>query len=220
MRLGGGYIDSTFDPDPTVAAVLEAAVPGAADALLVVLAGPPAAGKSAVAHKLLELVPNSVTIEKDAAAAGFIVEASRVACRSEESAYGSEEYWARLRPLEYGGATAQACQNLVGRRVVLLVGGWGPELAVEELWPQLATNVAPASMLVVHLNAPDLEIWRQRLASRGSRSDSPWFENFARKTTASVVWSGARAIDTNRPLSQVVEAVIEAIADLHGRSNS
>ena len=215
--LGGGYVDSRFDPVPTVNAVLGAAVPGAAGALLVILAGPPAAGKSAVAERLLELVPNSVAIEKDTAAAGFILQASRAAGRAEDSAYGSEEYWARLRPLEYAGATAQACQNLVGRRVVLLVGGWGPELAVEELWSQLAANIAPASMLVVHLNAPDLDTWRQRLTARGSRSDSPWFENFARKTTASAVWSGARTIDTNRSLSQVVEAVIESIGDLQGR---
>ena len=211
-RLGGGYLDSQFDPHPTAAAVLEAAVPGAEGALLVVLAGPPAAGKSAVAGRLLELVPNSVAIEKDAAAAGFILEASRAAGRTESSAYGTEEYWTRLRPLEYAGATAQACQNLVGRRVVVLVGGWGPELAVEDLWSQLAARIAPASMLVVHLNAPDLDVWRQRLTGRGSRSDSPWFENLARKVTATAVWSGARTIDTNRPLSQVVEAVIGAIA--------
>lgn len=214
-KLGGGYLDSRFDPEPTVAAVLEAAVPGAAGALLVVLSGPPAAGKSVVAKRVLDLVPNSIAIEKDTTAAGFILEASRVAGRTDEVAYGSEEYWARLRPLEYAGATAQACQNLVGRRIVLLAGGWGPELAVADLWPRLASRIAPASMLVIHLNAPDSETWRQRLASRGSRSDSPWFEDFARKTTASAVWPGAHTVDTNRPLAQVVEGVIEMITHSH-----
>ena len=217
-RLGGGYLDSRFDPEPTVAAVLEAAVPGAASSLLVVLAGPPAAGKSAVAERVLGLVPNSIAIEKDTVAAGFIIAASRAAGRTDESAYGSEEYWARLRPLEYAGATAQACQNLVGRRIVLLIGGWGPELAVASLWPRLASRIAPASMLVIHLNPPPRENWRQRMASRGSRSDSPWFEKFARKTTSLPVWPGVQTLDTNRPLAPVVEAVIETIAEARDSS--
>lgn len=212
-RLGGGYVDSDFAPDATVTAVLEAAQPGTRGSLLVVMAGPPGVGKSAVAGMVMELLPNTIRVEKDTATSGFILQASHAAGGTEESAYGTQAYWSFLRPLEYAGATALACQNLVGRRIVLLVGGWGPELAVDRLWTGLAYRIKPASFRLIHLDAPHLETWRARMADRGSRVDSPWFEDFARKTTASRIWSGACRINTDRPLPTVVEDVIRALGE-------
>lgn len=211
-RLGGGYAESTPDPRPTVEAVLQAARPGAPEARLVVIAGPPGTGKSTVAARLVELVPNSCWIDKDLAAAGFVLQAARDAGLPESAAYGTPQYWRALRPLEYAGAVALACANLQGKRTVLLTGGWGPELSVPELWTGLEHQLAPSCLRVVHLDAPPLEVWRARLASRGSRSDSPWFEHFARAVTRLTVWEGAARLSTDRPVHEVVQHVLQALA--------
>ena len=210
-RLGGGYAESRPDPLPTVEAVLRAARPGSPAARLAVLCGPPAVGKSAAAARLITLVPNSILIDKDTAAAGFILAAASADGVSTGQAYGTARYWSTLRPLEYSGATAQACANLAGPRLVLLVGGWGPELAVPHLWTGLRSKIAPSLLSVVHLDPPPLDAWRSRLVSRGSRGDSPWFEEFAAAVTSLPIWEGAFRIATDRPLDAVVQHILLAL---------
>ena len=61
--LGGGYADSLPDPAPTIEAVHRAARPGTPDAHLAIVAGPPGVGKSAVAARLVELVPNAFWLD-------------------------------------------------------------------------------------------------------------------------------------------------------------
>jgi hypothetical protein len=194
-----------------VAAVLRAARPGSADARLVVLCGPPGVGKSAAAERLVRLLPESLVLEKDLTASGFILQAAKARGQGSATAYGTPEYWSCLRPLEYGGATAQACTNLVNRRVVFLVGGWGPELGVAELWIGLADRIAPARLTVIHLDPPEHESWRARLAGRGSRVDSPWFEGFARAVTSVPVWTGATRVPTAGPLHRTVQRILAAL---------
>jgi len=210
-RLGGGYAESIPHPAPTVEAVLQAARPGALAAHLAILCGPPGVGKTAVAVRLVERVPNSLYLDKDTTAAGFILQAARDQGLPASQAYGTEHYHQTLRPLEYAGPVAQACANLVGTRLVLLVGGWGPELSVPRLWTGLRQKVAPSRLSVVHLDAPPLAIWRERMAARGSRSESPWFENFARRVTSLPVWEEAIRIPTDPPLSQVVQRALDAL---------
>ena len=144
-RLGGGYAESRPDAGPTVRAVLEAAAPGAPGSRLVVVAGPPGVGKTALVARLLPVVPGSVCVDKDAAAGPFVLEAARQDGVPGAGAYGTDRYWQRLRPLEYSGAVATACANLVGRRVVFLAGGWGPELACPSLWPAWPRRGSPSS---------------------------------------------------------------------------
>ena len=210
-QLGGGYADSEPEPQATVRAVLEAARPGGAASRLIVVGGPPGVGKSAVAARLVELLPNAFWLDKDISSAGFILAAAQSQNLPSGQAYGTEHYWQVLRPCEYAGPTALACANLVGTRQVLLVGGWGPELGVPALWTGLRQHIAPARLCVVHLDAPPLEIWRRRLAERGSRSDSPWFENFAAAVTRSPVWEGATRLATDRPLREVVQGVFNIL---------
>lgn len=210
--LGGGYADSEPDAGPTVEAVLDAARPGDREARLVVVAGPPGSGKSTVAAHLLRRLPGSVCIDKDWAAGGFILEAARQEGIDASAAYGRPRYWQRLRPLEYRGAVTGACAHLVGRRTVFLVGGWGPELAVFDLWPRLAQAVSPASLDVIHLDAPEVSIWQARMSARGSRADSPWFEtDFAARLTSTPVWPGARRVSTDGAIHEVVQRVLAAI---------
>ena len=210
-RLGGGYAESRPNPHPTVEAVLGAARPGGADSRLVVICGPPGVGKTALAEGLLELLPQALCVDKDLAAAGFILAAARAAGVHEDRAYGSEEYWQILRPLEYAGAMASACANLRGRRIVLLVGGWGPELAVDALWVELADLLSPARLCVLHLDPPPLDEWRCRMAGRGSRSDLPWFAEFARSVTSAPVWPGAVHLTSHCPLTEVARAALLAM---------
>ena len=210
-RLGGGYAESRPDPRPTVRAVLEAAAPGAPGSRLVVVAGPPGVGKTALAARLLPVVPGSLCVDKDAAAGPFVLEAARQEGLPASEAYGTGRYWQRLRPIEYAGAVATACANLVGRRVVFLAGGWGPELAVPSLWPALGEAVAPARLTVLHLDAPERETWRRRLRARGSRADSPWFEAFAGSVTSLPVWEGAVRLATDGPPAEVAQAALDAL---------
>ena len=210
-RLGGGYAESRPDPDPTVKALLRAVRPGKPGSCLGIIAGPPGVGKSTLAARLVELVPNVFWIDKDTAAAGFVLQAARDAGQSENTAYGTPHYWQALRPLEYSGALSLACANLVGRRLVLLAGGWGPELGVPALWEELRQRLAPARLRVIHLDAPPLEVWRSRLAGRGSRSDSPWFEQFAAALTRLPVWEGAARLATDRPVHALVQEALRAL---------
>ncbi len=210
--LGGGYAESDPDPQPTVAAVLAAASSGSATAHLVIVAGPPGVGKSTAANAILRHLPNSFVVEKDLTASGFVLQAARDRDEPTSGAYGTEHYWQNLRPLEYAGATALACANLAGTRTVLLVGGWGPELGVCHLWSDLETAVAPARLSVVHLNAPPLETWRQRMASRGSRADSPWFETFCAAVAELPVWPRAHRISTDQSPAAITGQILAALA--------
>ena len=209
-HLGGGYADSEPDVGPTLAAVLAAAAPGDPEARLVLLAGPPGSGKSALANQLLRRLPGTVWIDKDWVAGGFILEAAAHEGDA-TTAYGSSRYWQRLRPLEYAGAVTSACAHLVGRRIVLLTGGWGPELASFGLWPRLARAVAPASLDVIHLDAPATAIWQSRMRARGSRADSPWFESFARQLTTTAVWPQAHRLPTDGTLDDVVQQALTVL---------
>ena len=191
--------------------MLTAARPGDAHARLVVLGGPPGVGKSSVADALLRLLPNSACVDKDWCAGGFVLEAARLQGRDPGVAYSGDTYWQRLRPLEYGGAVTAACAQLLGRRTVLLTGGWGPELALDDLWPRLAAAIAPAGLRVLHLDAPARELWRRRLAARGSRADEPWFGAFADAVTSHAVWPGATRIGTDGALHEVVQAAVAAL---------
>ena len=213
-QLGGGYAESRPDPEPTVKAVLNAARAGSAHAHLAILCGPPGVGKSAAAAQLAEFVPHSFCVDKDTTAAGFILQAARDRGEPTSAAYGTDHYWAALRPLEYAGPTALACANLVGTRRVFLIGGWGPELSVAHLWTDLQQKIAPARLSIFHLDAPPLETWRARMAARGSRSDSPWFDDFAAAVTGLPVWEGAVRIPTNQPLRAVTQAILDALAQI------
>ena len=145
-KLGGGYADSTPDAKPTAEALLAAARPGASSARLVIIGGPPGVGKTAVARALLSLLPNTFLIDKDQTAGGFILTAAAQRGDPPASAYGTSHYWQQLRPLEYAGPLTTACSNLVGTRQILLVGGFGPELGENDLWPSLGKKIAPQRM--------------------------------------------------------------------------
>ena len=215
--LGGGYAESRPRPLPTVEAVLRAAAPGSAAARLAVIAGPPGSGKSSLAGALQRLLPGSFVMDKDWCSGPFILEIARQSATPAGEAYGTDQYWERLRPIEYGTAVASACANLVGARTVFLVGGWGPELGVEHLWISLRDRIAPSELVVIHLDPPGIEEWRERMAARGSRTDSPWFESFCRAVGGLPVWEGAVRLSGGHSCNLVVEQALAALAAPTGR---
>ena len=210
-KLGGGFADAKPDAEPTVKALLSVARPGSPTARLVILGGPPGVGKTAVAQTLLTLLPNTFALDKDQTAGGFILAAAALRHDAPDAAYGADHYWQKLRPLEYAGPLAVACDNLVGTRQILLVGGFGPELGVDALWQGIREKIAPADLRVIHLDPPALETWRTRMARRGSRTDTPYFEHLAQALGALPVWPGATRIDTNAPVHCVAQRTVDAI---------
>ena len=175
------------------------------------MGGPPGVGKTAVAQALLALCPNTFLLDKDQTAAGFILEAATLRGDTPDAAYGTPHYWQKLRPLEYASALSAACTNLVGTRQVLLVGGFGPELGVDALWEDLAANIAPATLCVLHLDPPPLDIWRARMVARGSRADASYFAQLAQALGNLPVWTGAVRIPTDGPLHSVVQRALNAL---------
>ena len=207
-RLGGGFAQSPSRPQATAEALLQAARPGSREARLTVVGGPPGVGKSAVVERLVQLVPQSFWIDKDLTAGDFILQAAHREGVAVEGAYGTDQYWEALRPCEYAGPMALACANLQGRRQVFIAGGWGPELGLSALWVELRARIAPAALQVYHLDPPPLEVWRARMAKRGSRSDAPWFDQMAAALGTLPVWKGAQRIATDRPLAEVVQDLL------------
>ena len=210
-HLGGGYASASPDPQPTAQALLAAARSGDAAARLIVLAGPPGVGKSSVAKVLVNLMPETLLLDKDYTASGFILEAADLRGDSPKRPYGSTYYWQKMRPLEYSGPLRLACENLVGRRQILLVGGWGPELGMDDLWNEIQQRISPSELIVLHLNAPERKIWRARLAGRGSRYESPYFEQLAAHTGNLPVWSGATCLSTSGSLADVAQRAFIAL---------
>ena len=210
-QLGGGYASAQPDPHPTASAVLAAAHAGSPHARLVVLAGPPGVGKSSVAAELIRLLPESLLIDKDRTAGGFILAAAALRGDTADRAYATDHYWQTLRPLEYSGPMRLACDNLEGRRQVLMVGGWGPELGVDALWADLRKRLHPSSLCVLHLDPPGHETWRARLAARGSRADAPYFEELARHTGNLPVWPDAIRLSAEGSLENVVQRALDAL---------
>lgn len=210
-RLGGGYASASPDPQPTAQALLAAARSGEVAARLIVLAGPPGVGKSSVANALVNLMPEALLLDKDHTAGGFILEAAHLRGDGPERAYGATHYWQKLRPLEYAGPLRLACENLVGRRQVLLVGGWGPELGIDDLWNRIQQRISPSELIVLHFDPPERETWRARLAGRGSPCKSPYFEQMAAHTGKLPVWSGATRLSTSGSIADVAQRAFTAL---------
>ena len=61
------------------------------------------------------------------------------------------------------------------------------------------------------VNRRYLDIMRTRMARRGSRTDTPYFEHLAQALGALPVWPGATRIDTNAPVHCVAQRTVDAI---------
>ena len=56
-----------------------------------------------------------------------------------------------------------------------------------------------------------MDVWRTRMASRGSRADDPYFTHLAQALGNLPVWTGAARIPTDGPLESVVQRTLNAL---------
>ena len=89
--------------------------------------------------------------------------------------------------------------------------GWGPELGMDDLWNEIHQRLSPSGLIVLHLDPPEGEIWRARLAERGSRCDSPYFEQLAAHTGNLPVWSGTVRLSSAGSLAEVTQRALRAL---------
>jgi hypothetical protein len=64
-----------------------------------------------------------------------------------------------------------------------------------------------------------LENWRSRLAARGSRCDSPYFENLAQTTGSLPVWQGATRVNNKAPVTTVLQRILDILGSLAQAEN-
>ena len=211
-HLGGGYAASAPDPGPTVTALLASRPPRQP------IFPPRGLGRAARRWQNSRR-PSSSRAQPQHLSSSTKTKRPRVLSskRPHCGATRPTRLTARrttgknLRPLEYASALSAACTNLVGTRQALLVGGFGPELGVDSLWEGLAASIAPATLCVLHLDPPPLDIWRARMAGRGSRADASYFTHLAQALGNLPVWAGAVRIPTDGPLEAVVQRALDAL---------
>ena len=212
--LGGGYVNSKPNPMPTIKTVLKVAKSGSVGAQLIIIAGPPCVGKSLLGSLLVRKIPESLVLDKDLTAGGFILQAASANGQPSHNAYSSDYYWKHLRPIEYAGPMAVACENLVNQRRVLLVGGWAPELGVATFCNDLEKLIEPSRLIVIYLNPPDINEWQQRLKNRGSQSDSEYVNTLVRTMGNLPIWSKAIRLSSMLPPNVLAQAGFNAIKEL------
>ena len=109
--LGGRCVNSKPDTMPTIKTVLKVAKSGSVGVQLIIIAGPPCVGKSLLGSLLVRKIPESLVLDKEFTAGGFILKAASVNDQPSHNAYSSDYYWKQLRSIEYAGHLAVACEN-------------------------------------------------------------------------------------------------------------
>ena len=82
---------------------------------------------------------------------------------------------------------------------------------MDDLWNRIQQRISPSELIVLHLDAPEREIWRARLAGRGSLCESPYFEQLAAHTGNLPVWSGATRLSTSGSIADVAQRAFTAL---------
>lgn len=107
---------------------------------LILVAGGPGAGKTALGRALAREISASILLDKDVAASGW-VDAFLSIVNEGQVDRDSEIYWRSVRPLEYASLMALAMDNLALQKSVVVVAPFLVELADPVWTAKLQTTV-------------------------------------------------------------------------------
>ncbi|HTX52149.1 MAG TPA: AAA family ATPase [Candidatus Baltobacteraceae bacterium] len=154
-------------------------------AALVVLAGGPCAGKTAIAHALVRVLPNAILLDKDFILGDWV---DRLLLASQAGVdRDSTFYWKEVRPLEYRTLEAIAYDHLQMGKVVVLDAPLASELNdagwAARIGRECATRGAGFLPVWVSVSA---ETAYRRMQARGAVRDhwklTHWPEFLARRS--------------------------------------
>ena len=139
---------------------------------LVLVAGGPGAGKTAVGRALAAQFEQAVLLDKDVLN-GIWVDAMLVRLNEGRIDRESRVYLDTLRPLEYAGLMAAALDNLVIGKWVFAIAPFGPELTDGEWVRRLKNAVhAQSGRLRAIWIEFDAETARERIVARNEPRDA------------------------------------------------
>jgi predicted kinase len=138
---------------------------------LILIAGGPGAGKTALGREIARIVPTAMLLDKDVLGSIW-VDAMLEHLNKGQVDRDSKVYWDSVRPLEYSALLATALDNLGLGKTVIAVAPFGPELRDAEWVRKLARSVQDlgARMRTIWIET-DLQTARQRMVARNDIRD-------------------------------------------------
>ena len=138
---------------------------------LILIAGGPGAGKTALGRALARRIASAVLLDKDVLCAGW-VDAILNRFNDGQVDRDSKLYWDFVRPLEYSALLEAALDNLALGKSVIVVAPFGPELRSPEWLRVVADAVAGVrAVLKVIWIETEAESARVRMAARNDARD-------------------------------------------------
>lgn len=139
---------------------------------LILIAGGPGAGKTALGRELARHSPSAILLDKDVLGAAW-VDAMLGHLNDGQIDRDSKVYWDIVRPLEYSALLATALDNVALGKTVFAVAPFGPELR-DAVWVRRLTqsvNELDAQMRTIWIET-DAETARVRMSARNDTRDA------------------------------------------------
>lgn len=138
---------------------------------LILVAGGPGAGKTALGRALARRIISAVLLDKDVLC-GAWVDAMLERLNEGQVDRDSRVYWDVVRPLEYSALLDAALDNLAVGKTVIAVAPFGPELRDDHWLRRLeqSTNGLHASLRLIWMET-DAAVAKARMSKRNDTRD-------------------------------------------------